>query len=88
MDFPADRPTAAEPPAALHLPGMRWYGVGRWDALVELEDAALVRSHQPDLAALAAVGTRCVIVTAPADRTGVDCVSRVFAPTSGSPRTR
>lgn len=85
MDFPADRPTAAEPPSTLHLPGMCWYGVGRWDALVELEDAALVRRLQPDLAALAAVGTRCVIVTAPSDRTGVDCVSRVFAPNVGIP---
>jgi predicted PhzF superfamily epimerase YddE/YHI9 len=85
MDFPADRPTAAEPPSALHLPGVRWYGVGRWDALVELEDAALVRQLQPDLAALAAVGTRCVIVTAPADRRGFDCVSRVFAPNVGIP---
>ena len=40
----------------------------------------------PDLAALAALGSRCVIVTAPGDGAGVDCVSRVFAPGGRHPR--
>jgi predicted PhzF superfamily epimerase YddE/YHI9 len=85
MDFPADPPTEAAVPASLDLPGVRWYGVGRWDSLVELDHPALVRAFEPDLAAIAAIGTRCLIVTAVGDREGVDCVSRVFAPNAGIP---
>jgi predicted PhzF superfamily epimerase YddE/YHI9 len=85
MDFPADRAQRSPAPPGLELPGLRWYGVGRWDSLVELEDATLVRKFDPDLRALAEVGTRAVIVTAAGDRPGVDCVSRVFAPNYGIP---
>lgn len=83
MDFPADPPAEAAVPDGLRMPGVRWYGVGKWDAVVELDSAAQVRDLQPDLAAIASLGTRCVIVTAPGDRAGVDCVSRVFAPNVG-----
>jgi len=83
MDFPSDPPTRTSPPPTLELRGMTWYGLGRWDSLIELENAGLVRSFQPDLAALASIGTRCVIVTAPGDEPGIDCVSRVFAPNAG-----
>ena len=62
---------------------MTWHGLGRWDSLIELESAELVRTFQPDLAALASIGTRCVIVTAQGDKPGIDCVSRVFAPNAG-----
>ncbi len=60
-------------------------GVGgaRSDLLIELADAAAVRSLQPDLGAIAALGVRCVIVTAAERPVGVDCVSRVFAPSAG-----
>jgi predicted PhzF superfamily epimerase YddE/YHI9 len=85
MDFPADPPVEAPAPPGLGVPAVRWYGVGRWDALVEVGDAAVVRRLRPDLAAIAAVGTRCVAVTAPADMPGVDFVSRVFAPNVGIP---
>lgn len=85
MDFPADRPVESVPPPSLGVPDVRWYGVGRWDALVEVADAARVRNLRPDLAAIAAVGTRCVIVTAVGDRPGLDFVSRVFAPNCGIP---
>ena len=47
MDFPADPPGEAPVPASLDLPGVRWYGVGRWDSLVELDDPALVRPSNP-----------------------------------------
>lgn len=83
MDFPADPPAEAPAPAGFRLPGTRWYGLGRWDSVVELESAAQVRDLRPDLAAIAAVGTRCFIVTAAGDRAGVDCVSRVFGPNVG-----
>jgi predicted PhzF superfamily epimerase YddE/YHI9 len=85
MDFPADVPSEAAPPPGLHLPALRWYGLGRWDALAELEGADRVRELQPDLGAIAAVGTRCVIVTAEGDSPGTDFVSRVFAPNCGIP---
>jgi predicted PhzF superfamily epimerase YddE/YHI9 len=85
MDFPADPPAEAPAPAGLQLPGARWYGVGKWDSVVELDTAELVRDLQPDLAAIASLGTRCCIVTAAGDRAGVDCVSRVFAPNVGIP---
>ena len=89
MDFPADPPTAA-PPAptirdALGGAEVRACGTGRQDAVIELSDAAAVRAVAPDLASLAALGTRAVIVTAAGDRPGVDCVTRVFAPNVGIP---
>jgi len=92
MDFPAqvavptDAPASL--PAALGLDDdgpVRAFGRGGTDLLVELEDAGLVRSLRPDLSAVAALGSRCLIVTAAGDRPGVDCVSRVFGPNVGIP---
>ncbi|MGH9056966.1 MAG: PhzF family phenazine biosynthesis protein [Acidimicrobiales bacterium] len=85
MDFPADPPEPAYPPANLGIAGVRWYGRARFDAVVELQDGAAVRAFQPDLARLASIGTRGVIVTAAGDRAGVDCISRMFAPNAGIP---
>jgi predicted PhzF superfamily epimerase YddE/YHI9 len=34
---------------------------------------------------LAALGSQAVIITAPGDRPGIDCVSRVFGPNVGIP---
>jgi len=85
MDFPADPPVAAELPETLPVADedVLWYGRGRFDAVLVLSDASAVRRFRPDLARLAALGTRAVIVTAAGDRPGVDCVSRVFAPNAG-----
>jgi predicted PhzF superfamily epimerase YddE/YHI9 len=85
MDFPSDPPVPADRPPSLDLEGIKWCGRGRSDLLIELADAAAVRSLQPDLAAIAAVDVRCVVVTAAGDRPGIDCVSRVFGPSSGIP---
>ena len=89
MDFPADPPATAEAPAGLQGAvggaAARAYAVTPSAALVELADAAAVRALVPDFGALAALGTRCVIVTAAGDRPGVDCVSRVFGPNVGIP---
>jgi predicted PhzF superfamily epimerase YddE/YHI9 len=85
MDFPADVPVEAEPPRNLDIPGICWYGLGKFDALVVVDDTAPLRRLRPDLAKLAQLGSRAVIVTAPGDRVGVDCVSRVFAPNTGIP---
>ncbi|ELR11750.1 PhzF family phenazine biosynthesis protein [Acanthamoeba castellanii str. Neff] len=98
MDFPAEPPVAvppAEVPAGL-LPSLGLtedqvvaVGRNRWDLFVEVRAAAQVVSLSPDLARLAAVTSRCAVVTAraegpsPDSDSGVDFVSRVFAPAAG-----
>lgn len=83
MDFPADPTEAAPPPPA--LTGVLSCARGRSDLLVELATAGDVRSFVPDLAMIAALDRRAMIVTAPGDRPGVDFVSRVFCPAVGIP---
>jgi len=83
MDFPAESPSASDVPVGYDLAGTRWFGRGTQDALVELADADSVRDLRPDLARLGGWAPRAVIVTAPGDRPGIDCVSRVFAPNVG-----
>jgi PhzF family phenazine biosynthesis protein len=88
LDFPAEPAAVAEAPAELTAAlGVRakWTGRNRFDWLVEIESAALVRALAPDLARLAAVPTRGVIVTATADDGRFDFVSRFFAPRVGIP---
>lgn len=85
MDAPSDRPVRDDSIAVDGIEPVAWTGRGKWDALIVVPDAAQVRGLVPDLAALAALGTRAVIVTAPGDRTGIDCVSRVFGPNAGIP---
>jgi predicted PhzF superfamily epimerase YddE/YHI9 len=85
MDFPADPPSRADIPPALDVAGIRWYGRTGFSVLIELEDATAVRTFRPDLPMLAALGSQAVIVTAPGDRPGTDCVSRVFGPNVGIP---
>jgi PhzF family phenazine biosynthesis protein len=87
MDFPAEPPQIVETPPMelMHALGVRPRSVSRnrFDYLVELESETAVRQVRPDLPALAAVPTRGVIVTAPADDAEVDFVSRFFAPAAG-----
>jgi predicted PhzF superfamily epimerase YddE/YHI9 len=67
------------------LPGAVAFARTRHDALVELGDAESVRALEPDLAAIAALAPRGVMVTAAGDRPGIDCVSRFFGPNVGIP---
>jgi PhzF family phenazine biosynthesis protein len=56
------------------------------DLLIELTDSAAVQNFVPDLAAIAALPARGLIVTASAtvgDHSDVDFVSRFFAPAAG-----
>ncbi len=55
----------------------------RFDLLVLLEDEKEVRELRPDYRRLAWLGSRGLIVTASADRTDADFVSRYFAPGVG-----
>ncbi|GAB2957023.1 PhzF family phenazine biosynthesis protein [Amycolatopsis acidiphila] len=87
MDFPADPPHAAADEVAPALPGVTVREVlrGKWDILVRAADAAEVRGLSPDLDGLAGLDARCVVVTAPGDKPGIDFVSRVFGPAVGVP---
>jgi predicted PhzF superfamily epimerase YddE/YHI9 len=87
LDFPATPPRAIAAPeglaAALGLQP-RWVGRSRSDVLVEVADERAVREVRPDMARLAAVEARGVIVTAAAARPGdYHFVSRFFAPQVG-----
>jgi predicted PhzF superfamily epimerase YddE/YHI9 len=87
MDFPARPPVEAPAPAEFAA-GLRtpfgWTGRNALaDWVVELPDAAAVRSVAPDVAVLAGAEARLVIVTAPAGPgADHDFVSRTFAPRS------
>lgn len=91
LDFPALPPGPADDVdtdvLTAALGGAAPVGVGRsrFDLLVEVADAGTVRSLVPRLDALAALGARGYIVTAPGDRDGIDAVSRFFAPAVGVP---
>lgn len=93
IDLPAESPAGCDPPTVL---AERWPVVaaatGRFDLLVELADDVAVRTLRPDpadIAALAALAHRGVIVTArtsgAASDVGVDYVLRYFAPRVGVP---
>ena len=88
MDFPA---LASEPVATLaglsEALGASPVAIGRnsHDHLVELPTPADVRNLRPDFEALAALGTRAVIVTARDGSDEYDFVSRCFAPRVGIP---
>jgi len=89
MDFPSTPPAACEaPPALAEALGTwpRWTGRTPFDLLAVLDDEAAVRSLVPDLAAVARLDGRGLIVTARADAgAGYDFVSRFFAPRVGVP---
>lgn len=84
-NFPALPPQERPIPSGFEMPGMCWYGIGGPDALVELSDAAVLRSMSPDLGMISALGTRTPIVTAKGDRSGIDFTCRVFGPNVGIP---
>jgi PhzF family phenazine biosynthesis protein len=87
LDFPAQPmspcPTDAAVLAALGLPSALAYGLNGTDALVVVATERELISLSPDFPALASAKVRGVIVTAKAERPGVDFVSRFFAPGSG-----
>jgi PhzF family phenazine biosynthesis protein len=88
LDFPAE-PAHAIPP----VPGLDralgamavFTGKNRFDMLVELPTASDVCDCEPDMAALAGIPARGIIVTAASDLPDFDFVSRFFAPSLGVP---
>ena len=87
LDFPAE-PAATVPWVmplleALGLPAPVAFARNRFDYLVEVADAAQLRALRPDMARLAQVPTRGVIVTSPSDSADRDFLSRWFGPRVG-----
>lgn len=86
LDFPAEPPARTTPPPDLiRALGVdpAYVGANRLDHLVLVEAEETVRALEPDLALLATVPTRGVIVTAPSASPGFAFVSRYFAPRIG-----
>jgi PhzF family phenazine biosynthesis protein len=88
LDFPASPAVPVPAPAGLAAAlgaEPRRVGRSRFDLLVELGDEAAVRGLAPDIAALARMDARGIIVTAAAEAAGgdYDFVSRFFAPAVG-----
>jgi PhzF family phenazine biosynthesis protein len=88
MDFPAEPATAVQSPAeeAFALGAApKFVGRNRMDMLVVLATEDEVRRLAPDMAQVAKIHARGVIVTARSDRPEYDFVSRFFAPRTGVP---
>ncbi len=88
LDFPATpaRPATMLPDleAAIGSP-IKYLGRTTFDYLIEIESEAAVRALEPDLALLARLPVRGVVVTARSSDGRHDFVSRFFAPRLGVP---
>ncbi len=86
LNFPAkpEEPVEALPDLqeALGVPPV-YVGMSQFDCLVEVDSEAVVRELAPDLAKLAGIPVRGVIVTSRASTLGYDFVSRFFGPRVG-----
>lgn len=89
LNFPVEEDRPCELPEAVKaaLPGAEilYCGRNRMDYIAELSSEEAVRKLDPDLNALKALGCRGVIFTSRAATSGVDFVSRFFAPGAGIP---
>jgi PhzF family phenazine biosynthesis protein len=90
MDFPSRPPVPASrprPELAAALGATPSLILEAQSLMAVFDQAAAVRALRPNIAAIAALDTHAVIVTAPGtDRDGdVDFVSRFFAPSAGVP---
>lgn len=87
LDFPARPPETATACAGL----LQAIGIapkevlGATKYLLVYDDAEIVRGLRPDMTGLMNLDRDGVIVTAPGDRPGIDCVSRYFVPAAGIP---
>src|SRR5690606_7403095 len=90
LELPADSPVELPSDMQTSIAGLlgvqaEWIGRGGEDVLVVFKQADDVRELQPDLALLKTLPFRGLVVTAPGDEDGVDCISRFFAPAAGIP---
>jgi len=83
LDFPAEPAWEEEiDPGMIEALGVKPLSVGRnrIDYLVEVATEQEILDMEPDMACLAKLKERGIMVTAPASREGYDFVSRFFAP--------
>lgn len=89
LDFPSDQPKTRElPTELLQFLGKPpvWFGCGRDDLLLVLENASAVENFAADMDLISAITARGLIITAPGDASSsLDMVSRFFAPRVGVP---
>jgi PhzF family phenazine biosynthesis protein len=88
LDFPAVREApCAAPLALLEALGTTagYVGKNAFDYIVEVDNEPTVRTLKPDLAQLATLPARGVIVTSRSENQNFDFVSRFFAPSAGVP---
>lgn len=88
LDFPAEPPEeTSAPPELIEALKIKplFSGRNRFDYLLEVESVEAVQKLRPDFNLLAKVKTRGVIVTAKAQTSAYDFVSRFFAPAVGVP---
>lgn len=91
LDFPALRPKPLEDGGGMRAALAQ--ALGRppkevWaarDVMAIYESADDVRALKPDMSALGKIDAWAILVTAPGDQTGIDFVSRFFAPGYGIP---
>jgi PhzF family phenazine biosynthesis protein len=87
LDFPSTPAKPSAAPAgmleALGIDRPVHVGLNPFDYLVEVADERALRGLTPDFVRLRSLEARGVIVTSRASSTGVDFVSRFFAPGSG-----
>ena len=86
LDFPLEPATPVEIDSRLAAAlgaTARSMGRNRFDYLVELESETAVRELAPDFKALAKLDVRGIIVTAQAEASDYDFISRFFAPAVG-----
>ena len=88
MSFPADPLDETDVPLSLPGSTVEFAGRGRFDLLIAVSDPAWLRSYDPDISAVAALGCRGLILTAPGDAPGIDFVSPCSPRPWGSPKTR
>jgi predicted PhzF superfamily epimerase YddE/YHI9 len=79
LDFPSEAPRAVPAPSGMFGAATQWFQ-NRMDWLVPLANEEDLMEYVPDLAAIASLGMRGLIITAPATRSDADFVSRFFAP--------
>jgi predicted PhzF superfamily epimerase YddE/YHI9 len=86
LDFPVETPYEVDPPSSIEEivgESPQWFGRNRMDWFVQLSSEETVRTLEPDLIKIAALGLRGLIVTAKGE--SFDFVSRFFAPQAGVP---
>lgn len=88
LQFPSDPPSPTPAPdglaAALGVAPTALYR-GRYDLLAVLDDPAVLVGLEPDMAALARIDARGLVVTTLSDDPAYDFLSRFFAPGAGIP---